>query len=204
MSGFRSEHRRSKLLLLVGLLASSTALQSCNSRSASPGSPRQTRTIGLQWTKAAADRVAGSGKPYALPQLRVYDAGGRLVFNLPFGASATTVGSQIDRALRVDRSVTGPTVAETLADLQTYDGHPASTVVTAPGRPLIMDYWATWCVPCKALEKALLAWSADKPAGSLQIVKAETDIMKAERAAGQRTFMMKKDASGKAHMVEVK
>jgi hypothetical protein len=53
-------------------------------------------------------------------------------------------------------------------------------------------------------EKSLLAWAALKPPGSVPIVKAETDIMEAARTAGQRTYMVKKDASGKQRMVEVK
>jgi thiol-disulfide isomerase/thioredoxin len=146
-----------------------------------------------------------SGKPYALPQLRVYDAGGRLVYNLTPGEwKPATIGSVIDQALKSGRAVPGPTLQQTLADLQTTSGHPAGSAIAANGTPLIFDYWATWCIPCKKLEKALLAWAAQKPPGSVQIVKAETDIMKAMRASGQRTFMMKKDAAGNKHMMEVR
>jgi thiol-disulfide isomerase/thioredoxin len=195
-----------KLLLTVAVVVGATALQSCHRRSAEEAPKAAAvgpEVIGLQWTKQAAERTAKSGKPYALPQLRVYDAHGQLVYNLPLGAPPT-IGSSIDNALKLDRAVPGPTLAQSLADLQTYQGAPASSAIAAPGSPIILDYWATWCIPCKKLEKSLLAWAAQRLPGSVRIVKAETDVMKAMRAAGQRTFMVKKDACGKPHMIEVK
>jgi len=206
LTGVPLRKKAAKLLSMSVLIASAAVLQSCHRR-LSEGAPNPAsagpEVIGVEWTRDAAERIAKSGKSYALPQLRVYDARGQLVYNLPLGAPPT-VGSSIDNALKLDRAVPGPTLAQSLSDLQTYQGDPASSAIAAFGQQLIFDYWASWCIPCKKLEKSLLAWAAQRPPGSVRIVKAETDVMKAMRAAGQRTFMVKKDASGKQHMIEVK
>jgi thiol-disulfide isomerase/thioredoxin len=196
-----------KILLLSALIADAAALQSCDRRSQEQDrntAPARPQVTDVQWTDEAARRTASSGKLYALPQLRVYDTRGQLVYNLPMGANAATIGPDIEKALKSDRTVLGPTLKQSLADLRTYQDRPASSVVGGQIRPVIFDYWAAWCIPCKALERALLGWAGHKPPGSVQIVKAETDIMKAERASRQRTFFVKTDASGKQHSVESK
>lgn len=195
-----------RFLLIAGLAAAGIALQSCN-RSAQQHSSHapssNSGTLGVEWTKPAGERTFASHKPYALPQLRVYDAAGKLVLNITNGASAPDIGARVDQAIRVDQTVAGPSVAETLADLQTYQGQPASSAVNAQGRPLIVDYWASWCIPCKALGKSLLAWAARKPSGSVQIVKAETDLVKVAAAQGIKIerYQQVKGPDGKFHLV---
>lgn len=166
--------------------------------------------IELQWTAAAARKAALLSKEgkltYNLPQLRAYDAGGQLVYALDTREpwSPNRIGREIDRAIARRRMVAGPSLAESFDDLQTAQGRPASSAVTVHGTPLVFDYWASWCVPCKVLEKALLQWQSTKPAGSVQIVKAETDIMKAMRAAGEKTYMITKGPDGKLHKTEMR
>jgi hypothetical protein len=149
-----------KFLSLAALVAWAAALQSCNRRPAehpSEVTAAAAHVINVQWTDQAAKRTVSSGKLYALPQLRVYDADGRLVYDVSNGAmNPATIGSAIDGALKSGRIMDGPSLQTTLADLQTSRGRPAPSVIARPGTPLIFDYWASWCIPCKMLEKALL------------------------------------------------
>jgi len=142
---------------------------------------------------------------YALPRLRVYNADGQLIYLLDptQGWSPKAIGSAIDEAIASGRSIAGPALGETLAELQTADGRPARAVA-ASGIPLVFDYWASWCVPCRILEKALLQWQASKYPGSVQIVKAEADPMKLAAERGEKVFMVKKGPDAKLHKTEMK
>ena len=173
--------------------------------------------IDAQWTRIAAERAKRlteaalkqdprrGGANYALPQLRVYDAAGQLVYLLDptRGWSPETIGGVIDQAIASRHAVTGPPLEETLGDLQAADGRPASAVIAPRGTPLVFDYWASWCVPCRLLEKSLVQWQASKPRGAVQIVRAEADPMKLARERGEKVFIVKKSADGKMQKVEM-
>jgi len=201
--------------LLAFALGTALALVGCDHQRDSRAKVRA--VVETQWTKQAAEKTERlteaalkqdprrGGMKYALPQLRVYDTKGRLVYQLDptTGWKPATIGGVIDRAIASSHSIAGPSLSETLTDLQTSDGRPARAAVASDGTPLVVDYWASWCVPCKILEKALLQWQSSKPAGSVQIVKAEADPMKLARERGENTYMMK-GPDGKLHKVEMK
>ena len=201
-----------RLGLAAPAVASSLALGSCHQQP----SAQTPLIIETQWTRNAAERTerlleaAPKRDPrhgaikYSLPQLRVYGADGELVYLLDpsRGWNPESVGHTINAAIDGRHPIPGPSLRETLADLQTADGRSARMGV-ARGAPLVFDYWASWCVPCKVLEAALVKWAANKPPGSVQIVKAETDIMKAGRSAGEKTYIIKRTSDGKARQVEM-
>lgn len=184
------------------------ALQSCRRQPQSESNAAA--VVETQWTKQVAERAEALSKAgkvtFSLPQLRVYDAKGALVYVLDQKSAwkPATIGAEIDRAVSSGQSVAGPSLDETLADLQAADGRPASNLVAARGTPVVFDYWASWCVPCKILEKALLEWQAKKPADAVQIVKAEADPTKLDRARGEKVYMVKKGPDGKLVKVEMK
>lgn len=75
---------------------------------------------------------------------------------------------------------------ETLADLETADHRPVARQLLPTSGITVFDYWAEWCVPCKVLEKDLMAWAATQPAGSVRVVRAEADLMKVMRSHGMK------------------
>ncbi|HEY0628492.1 MAG TPA: thioredoxin domain-containing protein, partial [Sphingomicrobium sp.] len=169
--------------------------------------------IETAWTKAAAEREEKlteeslqknpKGPPrYALPELRVYDPQQRLILH-EVGISPGKTAAALDDRISSGRPINGPSLQATLADLETRDHRPAAERIRKGGRITIVDYWAEWCVPCKALEKELVAWAAEQPGGTVQLVRAEADLMKLARASGDKVIMMKKDASGKLVKQEV-
>jgi thioredoxin 1 len=58
--------------------------------------------------------------------------------------------------------------------VQTYtDGNFDSDVLKA-GQPVLVDFWAEWCGPCRAMEPAINAFAADY-AGKVSVGKLNVD-----------------------------
>ena len=58
--------------------------------------------------------------------------------------------------------------------VQTYtDGNFDSDVLKA-GQPVLVDFWAEWCGPCRAMEPAIDAFAADY-AGKVSVGKLNVD-----------------------------
>lgn len=201
----------------AGLLGLCTAaLVSCSQGSKTENEVQASASLAVldtQWTDAAAKRTEklvndalqkgpSGASQYALPELRIYDQRQQLIFHGK-GVEPGKMGALLDQVASAKRPIAGPTFQETLVDLETSDHQPANEYVRPGDHITIFDYWAEWCVPCKALEKELLAWAGDQPPGTVQIIRAEADLMKLARARGDKIIMMKRDANGKLIKEEI-
>jgi hypothetical protein len=166
------------------------------------------RVLDTRWTRAAEERYYAQpeakklGVGTALPHFLVYDARGRLILDIR-GGTIGHMGADLDAAIRRGRTVAGPALSGVLRDLETRDGRPA---VRSLGRAktTVVDYWAEWCVPCKTLGKEIDVWAAGQPAGAIQIVRAETDMMAVERRHGGKTYKVTKGPHGEQIKTEMK
>jgi thiol-disulfide isomerase/thioredoxin len=77
------------------------------------------------------------------------------------------------------RPATGP---QSLANLAFAgpDGAP-KTLADFAGRVLLVNFWATWCVPCRAEMPALSRLQADRGGGDFEVVSVNLDTGGAER-----------------------
>lgn len=84
-------------------------------------------------------------------------------------------------------SETTPGDDETAPDfsVKTFDG-PAFTLsrhLAEDGRPVILNLWASWCLPCRAEMPALDAFAAEHPGITVVGVAVQDDLAAAERFA---------------------
>lgn len=203
-----------RALSTILALAVAACQQSEPDRSRPRESKSQFEVIETAWTLTAAEKAEklvaaalekdpNGGLKYALPELRIYNPQQELIYHVN-GATPGKTAAILHQAISANRKTSGPSFQETLDDLETPNHRAASERVRPGNHITVFDYWAEWCVPCKALEKELLAWAADQPNGSVQIVRAEADPMKLARTRGNKVIMMKRDSSGKLIKVEMK
>jgi len=202
--------RTSPLIALVAIATG--ALPACHQRSpgvaADQSSVAQPTVIDIQWTDDAArrtealdnERINKGQRGFGLPQVWIYDAAGRMIFHQEGGDPREI--ENIGRAVLANRPIPGPSFSETMSDFQTRDGRSALSILNSAGKVTVIDYWAEWCVPCKLLEKKLLAWAATQPR-SVQLVRAETDLTKLARARGEKVYKLVKGKDGKTIKVEM-
>lgn len=192
-----------------GIAALTLAVAACGKEGAqqskAPAVGESPKVIEGGWTDAAETRakeLVGAGKrKYSLPELRIYDARHQLIFR-NYGTDAGKVAAIVSAAISADRPTAGPSFSETFGELETSDHRPAIDSLSEHKPVTIVDYWAEWCIPCKAQEKELLAWAATQSADEVQIVHAETDITKIARANGAKIKKFMKGSDGKLIKVE--
>ncbi|NJC33165.1 hypothetical protein GGR88_000639 [Sphingomonas jejuensis] len=140
------------------------------------------RVVEATWTDAAkrvfVQRNA-KGQSFQLPEVRAFDAEGRPILRL-MPAGTSTVG-QLRQAAAGGRVIAGATLDDVLSAFELRDG--GGPVRPAVGTPslVVVDFWAEWCVPCKAVSHDLDRWLATQPEGSVTLIRAETDFMAAAR-----------------------
>jgi thiol-disulfide isomerase/thioredoxin len=193
---------------LVGAVVGAL-ITSCNRPPASKAktSSAGAEVIDAQWTEAAAKQaealVAAKKLTYELPELRIYDARQQLIYHRT-GIDPDTIAKTLDGAIAAKQPIAGPSYSETAADLETADHKAISAILQPNGAVTIFDYWAEWCVPCKILEKQMLAWAAQQRPGSVRIVRAEADLTKLQRGRGGKIYVLEEGPDGKLIKVEMK
>lgn len=135
--------------------------------------PANTRLIQTKMAKIAPLEGRAPGD-FPLPQLRVFDKQGRQVLER-LGYYAPTFVPFLTRALSGDTAANpSRLLAHELDLVLAPDGKTLSTVPEADYT--IVDYWASWCLPCRAQDRDLLKVLAAKPGVRVNLLKVEADV----------------------------
>ena len=188
----------------LALAAAACGKENANQSETSPVG-KSPKVIEAGWSEAAEirarEQVAAGKLKYSLPELRIYDARHQLIFRNN-GTDAGKVGAIVSAAIKAGKPAAGPSFTETFGELETTDHRPAIDALSQRSLVTIVDYWAEWCIPCKAQEKELLAWAATQSGDEVQIVHAEADITRITRANGGKIEKYMKGPDGKLIKVE--
>lgn len=139
---------------------------------AGPAWPANTQVIQAKLVKIV---IPNEREPnnFPVPQLRVYDKQGRRVLER-LGYYAPTFSAFLTRAL------TGGTpaddsrlLAHELDLVLAPDGKLISTLPAADYT--IVDYWASWCLPCRAQDQDLVKVLTANPGVRVNLLKVEAD-----------------------------
>ncbi|MFT4257310.1 MAG: TlpA disulfide reductase family protein [Pseudoxanthomonas sp.] len=66
--------------------------------------------------------------------------------------------------------------------LPTLDGHPIHLPGDHAGRPLLLNFWASWCAPCLEEMPELAHFSREQAGGGVQVIGIALDTPEAARA----------------------
>lgn len=176
----------------LALLAVAVPAVLAAAEGADPAWPAKVRVVKARVAKIAIPE-GHADTEFPVPQLRVYDKDGRRVLER-LGYYAPTFSAFLTRALS-GGSPADPThlLAHELDLVVTPEGQSIPSVPEADYT--IVDYWASWCAPCRAQDQDLIKVLASKPDLRINLVRVEADLSQKKPEEIARMIQAARDAA---------
>ena len=173
MRGHARALRARRWLRLAAL--SAAALVMPYLRAADAGSsPGTLQIIDLRQSDQSLRDTYAKGKRMGLPRLVMLDGAGRLLY----GQTGVRDGLRrhLHDAFDKDKPLAVPiTLAAVLDEVQDRDGKPVAADSLPLADAYVVDYWASWCSPCRMLERDLQSILGHWDGARIVWIKVESD-----------------------------
>ena len=141
---------------------------------AEESAPVKPDIVDLRQTDQSLRETYAKGKRIGLPRLVMLDSQGRLIY----GQSGVTSNLRyhLHQALEKDKPLAVPiTLNAVLDEVQDRDGNPVTVATLPKADAYVVDYWASWCTPCRMMERDLKGVLDDWHDARIVWIKVESD-----------------------------
>ena len=166
-----------RVLVASGLLV---VLSVLNALPVLAGTGAQVDIVDVRQSRQSLRETYAKGRRMGIPRMVMLDGKGRLIYG-DQGLRNDLV-RRMHEAYRRDKPIDAPiSLAAVLAEVETSDGRPMSMDTLPQADLYVVDYWASWCEPCRIMSRIIDGTLRHWDGVHSVWIKVESDPEKADK-----------------------